>query len=622
MLNNNVLTRFAHRSYDHTLALSRVLLALVTTIAAMLAAPEEAGMAFVYSQAQLLVMLYLVWSAGFLFATARQPSYARKLRLLNIVVDLVVLALVMILAGYYAAWLYPVYPLYTRVLGKYLPERQALAASGLALLSFAAVFLLSSFWNSIPLLGGSLLVLIILSALRTKPLPAARNDATPEKPTATETAGIETAIAAPEATPDNTQVIASATEPCQLMIISRDTLDSFRLQQYLGEWSVVFTQCQHSADAFYQLLRAAESGCPYDTVIVDNDNLDLNNVQFATAFRGDSRIADIQLILMAPGAMLQQRDKLRRLGYTNFIATPIERTLLYSLLNPLSGDDTVPEENVVSLLDRYEVKQRSDSRDSVLIACNDLSLARTLQREVARCGHRAMIVGNGDEALKALAGNSFDLAILDQHMKRSEGLKVTRVFRMTEQNPEPMPIFLIAENADEAFIARAEDAGVVGVLPLPVNLHYFRELVSSVERNDDPSTDDTTVFAAHAADSAAQPKLDRQLLDNLNDASENPDFFLALMNNFIQETDSAIIGLNNAVRLEHHAEFLQASRMLNHAAATVGATEVCQLTSAAEGYDETMFEQFGASFVDEITHALTEAKSELVNYLEALQSRQ
>ena len=61
----------------------------------------------------------------------------------------------------------------------------------------------------------------------------------------------------------------------------------------------------------------------------------------------------------------------------------------------------------------------------VLVA-EDIAVNQTLAvRLLAKLGHEAVVVGDGQEALDALAGGGFDLVLMDVQMPVFDGLEAT-----------------------------------------------------------------------------------------------------------------------------------------------------------------------------------------------------
>jgi DNA-binding response OmpR family regulator len=65
----------------------------------------------------------------------------------------------------------------------------------------------------------------------------------------------------------------------------------------------------------------------------------------------------------------------------------------------------------------------------ILVVDDDVRLARQISSAVTEAGHDPVVIHNGEEALDAVAKNSFDLIVLDIGLPRLDGFEVLRHLR-------------------------------------------------------------------------------------------------------------------------------------------------------------------------------------------------
>jgi DNA-binding response OmpR family regulator len=113
--------------------------------------------------------------------------------------------------------------------------------------------------------------------------------------------------------------------------------------------------------------------------------------------------------------------------------------------------------------------------DHVLIVEDDLDLAEVVQRILEQRGYETTIVGNGIEALEAVALRMPALIILDMMMPLMDGWEFAAEFHNRHGHAAPIIVVTAAESAR----ARAAEIGADAVVTKPFD---GKQLVTLVER--------------------------------------------------------------------------------------------------------------------------------------------
>ena len=98
------------------------------------------------------------------------------------------------------------------------------------------------------------------------------------------------------------------------------------------------------------------------------------------------------------------------------------------------------------------------------IAINQKVISKILES----AGHRPILVGNGEQALDALARESFDLVILDMQMPVVSGLEVVKIHRFTGPKESSVRFLILTANATTEAMNECREAGVDAFLTKPI----------------------------------------------------------------------------------------------------------------------------------------------------------
>ncbi len=117
----------------------------------------------------------------------------------------------------------------------------------------------------------------------------------------------------------------------------------------------------------------------------------------------------------------------------------------------------------------------------VLVADDDPTVGLLAQATLAGSEFIATVVDNGSDALTALQGSSFDMALLDVEMPGLDGFAVGEAIR--RHLGDSFPVVLISGRRDPEFIARARQLAA-GYISKPIDWGALSGLLRSLLRRD------------------------------------------------------------------------------------------------------------------------------------------
>lgn len=103
-------------------------------------------------------------------------------------------------------------------------------------------------------------------------------------------------------------------------------------------------------------------------------------------------------------------------------------------------------------------------RMRILLADNDLAVARVLARQLEKNGYTVQVVNNGIDALKHLETHRYDVAILERELPEMDGIDVLKTMR-TQANR--IPVLLLSVRAEVEDIVLGLDSGANDYLTKP-----------------------------------------------------------------------------------------------------------------------------------------------------------
>lgn len=189
-----------------------------------------------------------------------------------------------------------------------------------------------------------------------------------------------------------------------------------------------------------------------------------------------------------------------------------------------------------------------------------------MEAVLEKLGHRSTFAGNGEEALRAMQAQDFDIVLMDLHMPTMDGFAATRAIRALPGPKARVPIIALTADAFPETQQRAREAGVDDFLAKPAHLPQLRDALARLASGEAP------------ARPATQPASDDQPLDAATVAQVrsalSPEQYGALLEGLFNVQDSTLRDLRLAATRRDLAALRSQAHGLKGAALSLGLRSV------------------------------------------------
>lgn len=137
----------------------------------------------------------------------------------------------------------------------------------------------------------------------------------------------------------------------------------------------------------------------------------------------------------------------------------------------------------------------------ILVAEDDFFNQKVVQKFLSKWGHHVVLVGNGEEAFKAVQTCRYDLVLMDIEMPVMDGLDATRAIRAAEESTDQrVPILALTAHAVSTIRERCLNSGMDEFVTKPIAPDVLRQAIARFIAPTEPAeTAETTAGSAHAA---------------------------------------------------------------------------------------------------------------------------
>jgi CheY-like chemotaxis protein len=245
-------------------------------------------------------------------------------------------------------------------------------------------------------------------------------------------------------------------------------------------WGMQVSTAEEPMQALEMLQVGAHTGTPFDFLLVDYDLPGLGGLGLAEAVLDDPATASTRVILIVPHSQQNWQDEPLLVGLEAVIAKPVRVMQLLELLLSLEENRRCAE---VARLDEHirrseEPGKPQTERPKVLVVEDNVVNQKVAVRLVEKMGCRVELSANGQEALSAIARDTFDLVLMDCQMPVMDGFEATAAIRGLEGDVRSIPVIAMTANAMQGDRERCLAAGMDDYLSKPVSYEDLKSMVN------------------------------------------------------------------------------------------------------------------------------------------------
>jgi len=256
----------------------------------------------------------------------------------------------------------------------------------------------------------------------------------------------------------------------RVLVVDDNDTNRTILSEYVKAWGCIPTVAVSGAEAL-EKLRAAAPRAPYRLVLADAQMPEMDGFDLTRIIATDPALRRTTvLILSSIGAGIG--EEARAAGAAGYVSKPIRRSDLF---------DAMVEALALSRVEEPRPAEEGHKRHTrplrVLLAEDNPINQKVAARMLGRGGHTVHVVATGEEAIRALESDPYDLVLMDVQMPEMDGLEATRHIREDARLVDT-PIIALTAHALQGDRDRCLAAGMNDYLPKPFDQD---ELLAKVE---------------------------------------------------------------------------------------------------------------------------------------------
>jgi two-component system, sensor histidine kinase and response regulator len=264
----------------------------------------------------------------------------------------------------------------------------------------------------------------------------------------------------------------------KILIVDDNETNRKIVHYQLANWGVVDRAVASGREALATLREAVGAGKPFDLAILDHQMPEMDGPTLAAAIRADPAIARTPMIMMTSLGHYDA-ERLSQLGILVRLIKPVKQAQLRETLARVL-DDSIRRPAVTHV--EAEPARLPAKRTRILVAEDNPVNQRVILLQLKQLGYAsAEAVGNGHEAVAALAREPYDIVLMDCQMPELDGYQATQLIRERENGSIRTPIIAMTAHALASDRDKCLAAGMDDYVSKPVRIAALADVLQRWE---------------------------------------------------------------------------------------------------------------------------------------------
>ncbi len=389
-------------------------------------------------------------------------------------------------------------------------------------------------------------------------------------------------------------------------------------------------------------LRSADPNqAPVELVLMDWKMPEIDGIEASRRIREELQLT-LPIIMMTAFAREVHRSTAEKVGTNGFLTKPIFQSTLFDAIMDAFGKEGARKPGVKrSFTTKASMYKKHLKGCSILVAEDNLTNQQVARAILGGAGIIVTMVGNGEEAVAAVAKGAFDAVLMDIQMPKMNGYEATKRIRQLP-GCGSLSIIAMTAHALKGDEEKCLEAGMDGYVAKPINqdrLFYtiWRLLLN---RNKVAGIDDGGAATPHSpalanGDPLAPPGEEAVEVRQIEAPENSPAFHLPgidvgavlqatglnwrtfqdVLVGFCRDNRTTVATIDHALAADDQAALLHLAHSLKGSAGNIGAGE---LREVADELEQGCGNHLPAAAIARLCQALQQELTRLLGVIEPM----
>jgi two-component system, sensor histidine kinase and response regulator len=255
----------------------------------------------------------------------------------------------------------------------------------------------------------------------------------------------------------------------RVLIVDDNGTNRRILQAMTERWGMRPTTVSSGEQALLYLDHAHQSGDAYGLILTDMHMPGLDGFGLVERIKEHPEVRPATIMMLTSGGQRGDASRCGELGIAGYLLKPVRQVELREAIVRVLESECPSAATLRSPAYPVRAETKLGAALHILLAEDNQVNQKVAARMLERRGHEVTVASNGNEALAALAGHSFDLVLMDVQMPEMDGLEATAAIRNRERRTGVyQPIIAMTALAMKGDRERCLAVGIDGYITKPI----------------------------------------------------------------------------------------------------------------------------------------------------------
>ncbi|MGR8949101.1 MAG: PAS domain-containing protein, partial [Gammaproteobacteria bacterium] len=254
----------------------------------------------------------------------------------------------------------------------------------------------------------------------------------------------------------------------RVLVVDDNQTNRQILEKMLENWQMSPTVAENGYIGLDKFREKLTDEAPFDIVISDVNMPKMDGFDFVDALNKAAPSAQPPVILLSSSRRSGDAERSRQLGIKANLLKPAKQSQILDAIIDSVGVETLSAKHD-SRQSESQTENTSAASLHILIAEDNEVNQKFAVRALNKAGHTSKIANNGQEAIEALAKESFDLILMDVQMPVMDGYAATAAIRKQQsKDSKHITIIALTAHAMKGDREKCVAAGMNGYVTKPI----------------------------------------------------------------------------------------------------------------------------------------------------------